>query len=287
MSRGKIFNSLPSACQTLAHQQTNNLTHKTTRTFERTAQQITQARAVSARVRPSFSSDPRHVQKYLREARSFARSFNNDPDFEPFEFVSNRDHQTPPENHIKIKTLEEIRAINKPQPNTCYHFEGNQYHINSDGMPYKTTGTLRLGTGQRRHPNDSRIGKSSGVSGDIGFHLGADQFGFVGGPLNVVPGNTVLNGNMYAKMENKIADFVKDANKLHNIKIHATFCAFYNKKHSIIRPTHFTIHCHLAEGVKIWRKFKNDPTLGSKHANKTSKSPHRYNLRKKSRMGDS
>jgi hypothetical protein len=57
-------------------------------------------------------------------------------------------------------------------------------------------GRLVLGKGKQRFSSDSRKGyphHPDAQRGDIGFHAGADQFGFPGGTLNVFPGSEKLN----------------------------------------------------------------------------------------------
>jgi hypothetical protein len=64
------------------------------------------------------------------------------------------------------------------------------------GRGVNTSGELTLGNGGNRFYDDRLIGyphNPDALPGDIGFHAGADQFGFPGGQLNIFPGNSGLN----------------------------------------------------------------------------------------------
>ena len=88
-----------------------------------------------------------------------------------------------------------VRADWKPLANTTYELEGITVTTDKLGRPDTVSGTVDPDRNVGRISRiDTALGKQAGAMGDdIGFHLGADQLGFMGGPLNLVPGNKTLN----------------------------------------------------------------------------------------------
>lgn len=83
--------------------------------------------------------------------------------------------------------------------------------------PQKILGCLRksdllvcelfLSRGGGRFSSDYLIGKQ-GAANDVGFHAGADQFGFPGGALNVALGNAELNSQQHRAFEKQLEGFL-------------------------------------------------------------------------------
>ena len=84
---------------------------------------------------------------------------------------------------------------------------------------------------------DTELGQQAGsVNGDIGFHLGADQLGFPGGPLNVFPGNGILNNGAYGELEDQTRG-------LHDtgVNVQVLFQPIYNPGNISPRPDSFIV----------------------------------------------
>ncbi len=98
---------------------------------------------------------------------------------------------------VSLNSRAEYRAASlNPQPNTTYQYNGLEFTTDELGRGVNSSGTLTLGNGGNRFYDDRLIGyphNPDALPGDIGFHAGADMFGFPGGQLNIFPGNTVLN----------------------------------------------------------------------------------------------
>lgn len=94
---------------------------------------------------------------------------------------------------------------------------------------------------------DRLIGRS-GEEGDIGFHLGGDQFGFPGGGLNVVPGNSALNRTSYAKIERKIQALI---NENPGRRVVGRFEAVYNRGSLTNRPDSFRVRVSVSGKPRI------------------------------------
>ena len=85
----------------------------------------------------------------------------------------------------------------------------------------------------------------------VGFHLGADQLGFMGGTLNLVPGNKFLNNSDYKKLENNLAALNK------NHTVHVEFKAVYNLGNTNSRPDGFKVEYTLENEAPKFREFTN------------------------------
>lgn len=100
-------------------------------------------------------------------------------------------------NVVPLESRADFRAASlNPSPNTVYQYNGAEFTTDSVGRGVSTSGRLSLGNGGNRFYDDYKLGyphNPDALPGDIGFHGGADQFGFPGGRLNVFPGNDELN----------------------------------------------------------------------------------------------
>ena len=145
------------------------------------------------------------------------------------------------------------------QPNTTYRFDGFSFTTDSLGRPIVSEGRLRLGDGGNRFPYRDRLIGKSGEEGDIGLHLGADQFGFPGGPLNVVPGNKTLNVTGYLKLERQIKTLIADNP---NRRVLGQFEAVYNRGNVSNRPDSFRISVTMSGRQRIKVRLYNEAPGG-------------------------
>jgi hypothetical protein len=145
------------------------------------------------------------------------------------------------------------------QANALYRYDGFDYVTDFAGRARYSEGTLRLDAGGNRVAGrDARIGRSSGVEDDIGFHLGGDQFGFIGGNANVVPGNKLLNVTNYAKFESRIkADLIKYPGQ-----VRGRFEALYNPLNTSNRPDSFRVVVSINGRPAYRRTFRNEAPGG-------------------------
>jgi len=155
---------------------------------------------------------------------------------------------------VTLSSREEflIASLNA-EANTTYKFGGFSYTTDNIGRALVSEGRLMLNPGNRFPYYDSAIGRSGDV-GDIGFHLGADRFGFQGGPLNVVPGNGNLNAGAYRAIENRLAGYVSNGKQ-----VNASFRAIYSSSNVTSRPDAFIVRYQVDGGKWIRQGFKNKP----------------------------
>jgi len=94
----------------------------------------------------------------------------------------------------------------RPLSNTTYEVEGVVFQTDNLGRPSVVSGAVNPDRNVGRISGvDVQMGRLPGsVDGDIGFHLGGHQFGFPGGPLNIIPGSSVLNNGNYLDLERQI-----------------------------------------------------------------------------------
>ena len=145
------------------------------------------------------------------------------------------------------------RADWKPLPNATYQLEGITVKTDSLGRPETISGTVNPDRNVGRISGvDTALGKTPGaVDDDIGFHLGAHQLGFMGGPLNLMPGNKVLNNSDYKKIENKLAVLHK------SYTVNVEFKAIYSLGNTSSRPDGFKVEYSLDNGPVGTEKFTN------------------------------
>jgi hypothetical protein len=152
---------------------------------------------------------------------------------------------------VNLSTREDFLAASlNPEANTTYRFDGFKYTTDSLGRPISSEGRLGYSPGNRFSTLDAAIGRSGNV-GDVGFHLGADRFGFQGGPLNVVPGNANLNSSAYKAFENELAGYVSEGKR-----VNASFNAVYNRSNTSVRPDAFVVRYRVGNGPLQQTRFK-------------------------------
>lgn len=155
---------------------------------------------------------------------------------------------------IELNTREEFRmASQNPQPHTAYVFEGHSYVTDEHGRGVTSSGILRFDPGHRFHEDDRKIGRQ-GIDGDIGFHAGADRFGFQGGALNVSPGNAKLNSGPYRNLENELAGYLRDGRK-----VQASFVRIFDKGNTSARPDEYRVLFQVDDQPVQYRDFRNQP----------------------------
>lgn len=155
---------------------------------------------------------------------------------------------------VTIKSREQFRKISKnPQPNTTYEFDGFRYTTDDRGRAISSSGILRNDAGGNRFSDDHTIGHQ-GKDGDIGFHAGADRFGFQGGPLNVSPGNRSLNSSEYKTFENRLAAEVAAGKK-----VEADFTRVFNPGNTSSRPDAYVVRYRIDGGKLLVSEFLNQP----------------------------
>ena len=153
---------------------------------------------------------------------------------------------------IELNTREEFRmASRNPQPDTVYVFEGHSYVTDEHGRGVTTSGILRFDPGHRFREEDREIGRQ-GREGDIGFHAGADRFGFQGGALNVSPGDAKLNRGTYRRLENKLAAYVRNGHK-----VQASFVRIFHEGNTSARPDEYRVFFQVDDQPVQYRTFRN------------------------------
>ncbi|WP_298772975.1 DUF637 domain-containing protein [uncultured Shewanella sp.] len=161
-------------------------------------------------------------------------------------------HVNPNLKTVSLKTRDEYRAACKdPKPNTVYEFDGMSYTTDELGRGVSSSGRLRLQDGGNRFYDDRMIGHK-GETNDIGFHAGADQFGFQGGDLNISPGNRKLNGKEYASLERKLRDHLKVGDT-----VVAEFKSVFKPGNTSVRPDGYIVKYKVNEGKVFTEKFAN------------------------------
>ena len=147
-----------------------------------------------------------------------------------------------------------VRADWKPLPNTTYELEGITVTTDKLGRPDTVSGTVDPNRNVGRISRiDTALGKQAGaMDDDIGFHLGADQLGFMGGPLNLVPGNKTLNNTDYKSFEGELRGFHDDG-----YTVDVEFKAVYNLGNTSKRPDGFEVEFTLDGGSAEKQRFKN------------------------------
>jgi hypothetical protein len=115
-----------------------------------------------------------------------------------------------------------------------------------------TEGRLKLDAGGNRFHDDYMIGRL-GDPGDVGFHAGADQFGFQGGPLNVSPGNGSLNLREYKTFENYLKGHLEAGST-----VDASFNRVFYPGNLSSRPNEYVIQYSIDSGPTRTRTFINE-----------------------------
>ncbi len=167
---------------------------------------------------------------------------------------------------IRLETRSDYRqACLNPQPHATYHYHdlkqgNNDLTFTTDhlGRTVNSAGQLRIATEKQRFHDDSQIGyphNPDALRGDIGFHAGANQFGFPGGALNVFPGNHHLNSSngAYGQYENDTLRPLVEQGET----VHAQFTRRFKVENPTTRPDTMQI-IYKADGQpRITRTFIN------------------------------
>ena len=148
-----------------------------------------------------------------------------------------------------------VRADWKPLASTTYKLEDITVRTDHLGRPSTISGTVNPERNVGRIGRvDTALGKTAGaVKDDIGFHLGADQLGFMGGPLNLVPGNKVLNNSAYKALENKLRNYYEKG-----LTVEVEFKAIYNPGNIHSRPDGFKVEYSVESSKPVIEIFNNN-----------------------------
>ncbi|OKP02085.1 hemagglutinin [Xenorhabdus eapokensis] len=149
------------------------------------------------------------------------------------------------------------KQLNKPQPNTIYHVDGNKtFQTDSLSRTIIAEGSLSLSKNDRNTYQQSKTGKS-GNPGDEGGHLFASIFNGPGEKINILPMNGNLNKSEWKKMENSWAKDLKDGKQI-DVKIVPVY------KGESKRPESFNVTYSIDGGRPIVKDFSNAPGSGEK-----------------------
>jgi hypothetical protein len=159
-------------------------------------------------------------------------------------------------HRVAVDSLDDFKTASfSPKSNTIYSYDGYEYTTDDRGRAISRQGLLqKAATGEDlRFTNDSEIGKGKDAQpGDIGFHAGANQFRFRGGPLNVSPGNGDLNNREYKAFEYKLAK-LRDSGS----RVDTDFETVFNPDNNTSRPDVYRIVYKIDNGKLQEKKFNN------------------------------
>lgn len=149
-------------------------------------------------------------------------------------------------------------ATKAPEPNTLYSYDGFTFETDALGRGVSSSGELSLGNGGNRFYDDRLQGyphNPDALPGDIGFHAGADQFGFPGGALNIFPGNSQLNSaaGAYGRFENTVLRPLIEERKT----VHAQFDRVFYEGNVTGRPDELQIVYRVGDGPPKTTTFLN------------------------------
>lgn len=146
---------------------------------------------------------------------------------------------------------EKYRVGDNLEPNTKFEVNGYQYETDDQGRPISAQGTLRIRDSEFKRNMDSMsvVGKGDQQEGDQRGHLIGHQFEGSGGIENLVPMAGELNHGDYVKLENTLADAIKDGANV-QLKVEPRYKGDSN------RPTEFRV-TYSIDGEKDVVVFKN------------------------------
>lgn len=146
---------------------------------------------------------------------------------------------------------EKYREGNSLEPNTT--FEKNGFTFQTDNIGRVTSVEGRLETYQsdknRKMPSMDAVGKGEQKESDIRFHLIAHRFDGPDGIENLVAGDSKLNQGDYAKLENSLAEAVREGADV-RMKVEPVYSGDSN------RPDEFRVSYSI-DGDKEVVVFKN------------------------------
>ena len=146
---------------------------------------------------------------------------------------------------------EKYRVGDQLEPNAKFEVNGYQYETDEQGRPISAEGTLRIRDPEFKRNMDpmSAVGKGDQHEGDQRGHLIGHQFEGSGGLENLVPMDGKLNQGDYVKLENTLADAVKDGADV-RLKVEPRYEGDSN------RPSEFRV-TYSIDGEKDVVVFKN------------------------------
>ena len=143
------------------------------------------------------------------------------------------------------------RIGNDLQPNNT--FERNEYQFKTDNMGRVTSteGNLRLRDSDYKRSMNTMdaVGKGDQKAGDERGHTVGHQFEGSGGIENLTAMSSELNHGDYLRMENKLADALKDGAKVY-LKVNPVY------KGDSYRPTKYRV-TYSIDGRKTTVTFRN------------------------------
>nr|WP_306310609.1 DUF637 domain-containing protein [Xenorhabdus aichiensis] len=144
------------------------------------------------------------------------------------------------------------KDLNKPQPNTIYHVDGNKtYHTDALGRTNNIEASLNLSSNDRNSYQQRKSGKQ-GNPGDDGGHLIATIFTGPGEKLNIVPMDANLNRGNWKRMENSWANALKEDRQV-SVKIEAVY------SDNSVRPDKLTVRYQIDNEKPVRETFQNKP----------------------------
>lgn len=146
---------------------------------------------------------------------------------------------------------EKYRVGDQLEPNTKFEVNGYQYETDEQGRPISAEGTLRIRDPEFKRDMDpmSAVGKGDQQEGDQRGHLIGHQFEGSGGIENLVAMDGKLNQGDYVKLENTLAEAVKDGADV-RLKVEPRYEGDSN------RPSEFRV-TYSIDGEKDVVVFKN------------------------------
>lgn len=146
---------------------------------------------------------------------------------------------------------EKYRVGDQLEPNAKFEVNGYQYETDDQGRPISAEGTLRIRDPEFKRDMDSMraVGKGDQQEGDQRGHLIGHQFEGSGGIENLVAMDGKLNQGDYVKLENTLADAVKDGADV-RLKVEPRYEGDSN------RPSEFRV-TYSIDGEKDVVVFKN------------------------------
>ncbi|TDB47399.1 hypothetical protein C5468_19160 [Photorhabdus luminescens subsp. mexicana] len=144
------------------------------------------------------------------------------------------------------------KILNKPEPNTVYHVDGNKvYHTDSLSRPIQIEASLSSARNDRNTYQQCKAGKC-GNPGDDGGHLIATIFNGPGEKLNIVPMDANLNRGAWKQMENEWGRALKEGKQV-NVKINPIYSG------NNTRPDKFNVKYSIDGGRPVIVNFNNSP----------------------------
>ena len=128
-----------------------------------------------------------------------------------------------------------------------YELEGVVFITDNRGRPHIVHGIVdRTREVERISGLDTLLGQEgSDLQSDVGFHLGADQLGFPGGPLNIAPGDRTLNNTSYRELENRLSTLSSE------MSVEVQYQAVFYTNNNGNRPDEFRVTYRLGDSDRL------------------------------------